>query len=889
MITIEKWAGLITNASPYAIPPGACVTQTNVQCLKPGQLQGRLGLQAVSNIAGAGRVFSAVRVVAGTKEEIVAQQGSVIAPLRSSAASTGFAASTANPVSLAAAANGNVYVATGAGRGGVIVGGTTFHPIGVPAAQSITATTVTSPLYYFVSGVEVREGGDNYGSPPVCTVSGVTGAKAEMIGDSVASVAFVTSATTHTAAPAVAFSTTQQAANASAQAILRGSVSAVNIGGSAYYSAPPDITVTTTSGVTQIRAARARGVLTFSSLAATSGLLRGAVISDPGLYEWNGVTVAAGSAPLAASVPSAIAGSPSLEVQATAAVTSVTITSAGTGYSTPPIVTFASRGPSSRGSGAAAIASLNGKTSLQAVSMSFNGSDYDGAVAVTLSSPQAQAVASVQPRLSGRMLLGVRFIDRYGNPGDLCSLLTVDCGDGASSITWNLGGVALTDTAPNRLQSLELWRTSGDQAITLYRVATLTAPFTTYTDSLPDQDLTNPDRNGYAELPILTEDGFANANRYGIPPSNMSVVSIFQDRAWYSVDSTGAKPNSIFFSGVDEFEAVPSQNEIIVQNIGRDAEAITGLMPMDSSLYVGQRRNIMRLTVGAEPLTDSSAVLAAQRGMLNDRCWDQYQGVAYIADSLGVYSFDGSSVTPLSDPVASYWTEPGPINFQASKWFFLRFNALEQVVRFYFSIDNAQLPYPDRALCYSLITKAWWLETYGKLLTCGVRLLQDGRHLEYVGSDISGVGRLLRVGTGSDDADTDIQYVFKTGNMLLSDDPKRSVRIQYAPTPHTTNLRLYYNNASSPRASAIASNTGTGFVATAGSTSLTLNMSPSRSSLGTATGFAEASFSGRRDDRSAGSDRHVAIEFAGAYRAIVDNTVEDNVPTFHRLEIEGVA
>ena len=46
MINIEKFAGLVTNASPYAIPPGAAVTQVNVQCISPGQLSVRPGMQA---------------------------------------------------------------------------------------------------------------------------------------------------------------------------------------------------------------------------------------------------------------------------------------------------------------------------------------------------------------------------------------------------------------------------------------------------------------------------------------------------------------------------------------------------------------------------------------------------------------------------------------------------------------------------------------------------------------------------------------------------------------------------------------------------------------------------------------------------------------------------
>lgn len=48
VIIIEKWSGLATNASPYAIPPGAAVTQVNLQILSPGQLVVRPGLVNVS-------------------------------------------------------------------------------------------------------------------------------------------------------------------------------------------------------------------------------------------------------------------------------------------------------------------------------------------------------------------------------------------------------------------------------------------------------------------------------------------------------------------------------------------------------------------------------------------------------------------------------------------------------------------------------------------------------------------------------------------------------------------------------------------------------------------------------------------------------------------------
>lgn len=61
MITIEKWAGLVTNASPYALPPGAAVTQVNLQVIAPGQLTVRPGLSPVSFTQHTGSTAPVVR------------------------------------------------------------------------------------------------------------------------------------------------------------------------------------------------------------------------------------------------------------------------------------------------------------------------------------------------------------------------------------------------------------------------------------------------------------------------------------------------------------------------------------------------------------------------------------------------------------------------------------------------------------------------------------------------------------------------------------------------------------------------------------------------------------------------------------------------------------
>lgn len=79
MIVIEKWAGLITAASPYALPGGAMVQQINVQCLKPGQLQCRSGHTLISNTPTPGLpVVSMERYSIGQQDKMIALVGNTL-------------------------------------------------------------------------------------------------------------------------------------------------------------------------------------------------------------------------------------------------------------------------------------------------------------------------------------------------------------------------------------------------------------------------------------------------------------------------------------------------------------------------------------------------------------------------------------------------------------------------------------------------------------------------------------------------------------------------------------------------------------------------------------------------------------------------------------------
>jgi len=52
MLRINKWSGLFTQASPYALPPGAAQRQVNFILSAPGQISSRDGMVAINFRSG---------------------------------------------------------------------------------------------------------------------------------------------------------------------------------------------------------------------------------------------------------------------------------------------------------------------------------------------------------------------------------------------------------------------------------------------------------------------------------------------------------------------------------------------------------------------------------------------------------------------------------------------------------------------------------------------------------------------------------------------------------------------------------------------------------------------------------------------------------------------
>lgn len=385
----------------------------------------------------------------------------------------------------------------------------------------------------------------------------------------------------------------------------------------------------------------------------------------------------------------------------------------GSGYLVAPEVQFTGGG----GSGAAGTATVSGGR-VTGVTITDSGSDYTSAPTVTFPAGGAELFPLVRPHFRGSYDCYYRFVDdtevdRGGPiPSNLSPVTTFDAGDGAGSITW----AALNSNAPPRAVKVELWRSTSNQSFTVYRIATVDIG-STFIDSFTDAEIIDPDRAGYAALPIMLPNGELNANRFGVPPSSMAVVVNFQDRFWYGVDTSGDAQNSLLFSEVDEPESVSDVNEIVIQENVRDTDAVTALVPFGASILAMQSRHCYRLTYARQPVIDAAVNLLAYRGCLNQRCWDLHDGVAYVLDQFGVYSITPEGkITPISEGISNYFQVF--VDYTHKQWFEVRFDPRARVLRVFLSLrgDNPSES-PARILCYSPVMQAWWEERYPRPIT----------------------------------------------------------------------------------------------------------------------------------------------------------------------------
>lgn len=729
------------------------------------------------------------------------------------------------------------------------------QPVGLLSPQFKPAVSNSAGVSKKVAAIEVYDGGSGYHEPPTVTITGGTPstnaeARAIIANGRVTSIEITDAGSGYQGTPTATLSGGNPS-GASFSVAVSGKLSTIEVTDSGSgYTSQPSVTFAQTNGLTG---------------AAFHAVTDGEKVTGI-------VVTAAGTGATAAPVL-AIDGNASVSPKMQYAVSSVTVANGGQGFYADAAITFTPDPSDTEATAAAATASASGGA-LVGVTL-ISGGSYTVPPTASVSGTDAKLSCRMSPTSLGKYACAVRYIaeDSNGNRSvsSISEIAYADAGQGSAGISWSLTHGPIDD----RVTEVELWRSTGDQEVLLYRVDSIPrAQFPgTYSDTLSDNDLIDVERSGYGLLPVTLPSGQVNARRFGVPPGNFAVGVMFQDRAWYAVDTTGQNVNSLYFSEVDEPESVPSVNELIVQESVADSDEVITLVPLSSSLLILQRRHMYKLQYVAQPVIDASILLAAYRGVLNENCCDVMGGVAFIADSHGLYAFDGN-MQPISAPIDNYWRD-GIIDFSKSGKFFVKCDEGEMVTRFFYC--EAADTEPVRALCYSVATKAWWQEQYAFGLRSGGNSLDGARHKTVYGTSLGGIAS----SAGASDDGTAIPYSIKTGNFPLAGDGSRAVGVLYTPTESEASLRLelFYNGSSTNRSNAVSADRGGPFVADADGG--VLDMQLAESHLADSVGYAKARYSGRGNDMSSGADRHVAVRLSGA------QSTSGQSPVIHAITIEG--
>jgi hypothetical protein len=788
--------------------------------------------------------------------------------------------------------------------GGGLTDGSTLHATGRAKVANARVVGITldarggayssAPQIVFngglASGATLSVGvqGSLFGMNAVAPGSGYTLPPYVYVGGGVVSATITTGGTTYgTVAPTISFPTVNGGAAAATCSVSGGRVNAITITQTwAGYTSAPTITFNHATGTGAAATCSLDGLTSAQVQAvidSAAGLLVGAVISAAG----TGATTTPGVGIVSATtVASTTGGSTTLTVGSGGSlspvvayeVKSVTVVAGGAGYVAPPAIGFR---PTNGGAFAIARVAAGAITSAEVLA----GGLYAEPPTATIESVEARAVPYISEPILGKYKCCIRYIDNTppanGGPraSSISELVDVETDIGGGGLTWRWSN----DQAEARVHKIELWRTTADQSLVLYRVAVLSKAGgvlpNTYTDNLGDDGLLDATRSDFAIMPIVMPSGQLNARRFEPPVEYASQGCMFQDRAWYAVDTRGERPNSLWHSEIDEPESAPAAYELVLQESTADPDNLVSIVPFANSLLAIQSRHLYRLQYVAQPIIDASVTLVARRGALNSKCWDVYDGVLFAADSYGLYAFDGSRMEPISVPVDDYWRDR-KIDFSKLKHFHVAVSPNDKVVRFYYC-RTADGTFPTRALCYCIATQAWWEEEYAQSVTASAHLPLSGRRTLLSG----GQGQFLRPAGSTPDvtaagSSAPVSYVVQFGNQALINEPARDVSLLYTPSDAELQLRLHYNSATTPRANAVDVSRGDGWKVTQGSTAAVLDMSLDRSSLGDAPGFATARYFGRVDDKSSGGDKHLSIALAGQR-----TTAEVKV---HAITVNGV-
>ena len=437
---------------------------------------GYSGTPTVDIVGGGGTGATAVAQMAGTVVQavVIGNAGTKYAtPPTVSFSGGGGAGAAATATDLAYAGTSplcmfkgrfnDLYGVDGYGRGFRWDGDTPqLEPLGITRPQNFTAPTASGTGEAYVSAVQIIDGGAGYNRPPTAAFTGggaTTQAEAnvQIKNGRVTGVTLTNRGAGYTAPPKIDF-TGGQGTSAAFTVNVRGYVSDIVIPSvGAGYTGPPTLFFGNTQGLT--------GANAIISVDTEQGIVIGTDILAGGTgATTTGVTAAltgGGATTQAEVIP-----------RLTFSVYSISVANSGAGYYSPPVITIAADPADPAGGGASARCEVDENGQITGVTV-LAGGEFSLPPTAVVADSSAKALATIQDRLKGFYKCAIRYLDDTPEsqggpiPSSISELQEVDCSDGYAQLTWAFNNHAME----SRVHAIELWRTTADQAVALYRVA----------------------------------------------------------------------------------------------------------------------------------------------------------------------------------------------------------------------------------------------------------------------------------------------------------------------------------------------------------------------------------------------------------------------------------
>jgi hypothetical protein len=180
--------------------------------------------------------------------------------------------------------------------------------------------------------------------------------------------------------------------------------------------------------------------------------------------------------------------------------------------------------------------------------------------------------------------------------------------------------------------------------------------------------------------------------------------------ARYCIQPALAEHNFIYFSEAGSPEAFSITEALTVADEGGE---VTGLMPLNSYLYILKASSIYRFTGQDNPATDGTIFFDSNRGCVNNRCWQVVDGTAYLLDEKGIYSYSGGEFESKSDSIFTIFSNENNyygIQWSQSRFFHSVHDRGNGVMRWFVTMGGGYLPLHAISLDYG--SGRWWVERY---------------------------------------------------------------------------------------------------------------------------------------------------------------------------------